>query len=205
MRLAVAALFFLVTLALTVQANKILENPELLNKPQILGRDQTPPREPLTFNWKNCGAATDPTKLNSLSVTPDPIVLGQNITVIASGYLSEDVSGSGFSVALDIYKSVFGVWVYIPCVDNVGSCTIPDICSVLKPRSDCPVAKWGIPCNCPFKAGNYQIPSPGFSVHLKNPDLSWLTDGDFMVQATVTDPNGNRMICLQVTASITTA
>ena len=93
----------------------------------------TPPGKTLAFSWTNCGSSSDPTKLTSLSVSPDPIVLGNNITLAAAGFLSTILpnilnpirlhviielrtgqtvtAGAGFSVSLEIYKQIFGVWV----------------------------------------------------------------------------------------------
>eukprot|EP01089_Gocevia_fonbrunei_P005291 TRINITY_DN15551_c0_g1_i1.p1 TRINITY_DN15551_c0_g1~~TRINITY_DN15551_c0_g1_i1.p1 ORF type:complete len:174 (+),score=33.44 TRINITY_DN15551_c0_g1_i1:58-579(+) len=154
-----------------------------------------------TFTWKNCGSSSDPAKIASLSVSPDPIVLGNPITVAAAASLATTISNTTgkYSVALSIYKYVLGVPVYIPCVDGIGSCTIPDLCSVLHPH-DCPVSKFGIPCECPFPAGSYNLPSTSFDT--KNPNLSWLTDGSYSVSATVTDPSGHRVICLELGATL---
>lgn len=46
----------------------------------------------------------------------------------------------------------------IPCVDEMGSCSYPNVCDILDmlipPGSDCPepLHTCGLPCHCPFKA-----------------------------------------------------
>jgi len=189
--LLVFALLFTVALSLEVTDDVLLNLP------------QTP--APLLFKWYNCGSPSDPTKLTSLSVKPDPIVLGDNISVAASGILSASViEGQGYNADVDIYKSVFGIWVYIPCVDDIGSCHIPDVCTKFHPNDHCPLAPWKIPCECPFAAGTYTVPPPGVSIHVHNPNISWLADGDYKIQVTLYTPKGVRMSCYVIEASLST-
>lgn len=49
---------------------------------------------------------------------------------------------SGVTVSLEIYKKFFGAWIYVPCVDGVGSCTINDLCDRIHPGDSCPLAPW---------------------------------------------------------------
>jgi hypothetical protein len=107
-------------------------------------------------------------------------------------------------VSLEIYKKFLGAWIYVPCVEGVGSCTISNICDKIHNGGDCPLAPWyarassqlsspfsllllllllltlrpnrGVPCTCPFNAATYTIPPPGVAIQLHNPNLSWLTD-----------------------------
>jgi hypothetical protein len=163
-----------------------------------------PPQEPLSFSFTNCGSTSDPSVIASLQVSPDPIKLGANVTFIVKGSLSETVSAtSGHVISLEIYKKFLGAWVYVPCLDGVGSCTIKNLCDLLKPPPSCPVEPWGIPCVCPFPAGAYTISPPGFSIMIPNPNLSWLTNGDLKVKATLTDASGKRLACYEVIGSIT--
>lgn len=192
-------------LALMVSANA--RSPlAVLQTAQHLARTMSPPQEPFSFSWSNCGSSSDPTVLLALEVNPDPIVLGAEAHVAAKLHLSETVSeGSGHTVSLEIYKKFFGAWIYVPCVENVGSCTISNICDKIHNGSDCPLAPWGVPCTCPFNAATYTIPPPGVAIKLHNPNLSWLTDGDLKVKATLNDASGKRLACYQIIASITTS
>lgn len=78
-----------------------------------------PPEKVLYFSYSNCGTSlslpevelfltlfrarrtgspSDPTKLTKLVVSPDPIELGENITVVASGYLSTFAKNLAFNM-----------------------------------------------------------------------------------------------------------
>ncbi len=50
--------------------------------------------------------------------------------------------GSGHTVSLEIYKKFLGAWIYVPCVEGVGSCTISNICDKIHNGGDCPLAPW---------------------------------------------------------------
>ncbi len=99
-------------------------------------------------------------------------------------------------------KKKIGIWVDIPCVDNVGSCTYSDVCSML-PSGPCPPAfqRLGVPCHCPFPVGTYKLPP--FSVDLKVPSNvpGWLSDGDFQLQATVNGAGG-QTACIKVEVAL---
>ena len=69
---------------------------------------------------------------------------------------------------LTIKKKLF-VWITIPCIDHVGSCTYPDICSQSN-ASSCPPAfkKYGIPCSCPIKPVSISQVSSVTGISLKH-------------------------------------
>jgi len=50
--------------------------------------------------WSNCGQASDHLQIDTVTITPDPPVAGQNITVSASGYLDEIVTNGTVNVVL---------------------------------------------------------------------------------------------------------
>ena len=52
---------------------------------------------------------------------------------------------------LVILKDVFGSWLKVPCIDNVGSCTYTDLCPLLSGIT-CPPSfdQQKVPCKCPF-------------------------------------------------------
>jgi len=175
--------------------------------PQQLARKMNPPQQPLTFSWDNCGSSGEPVQLASLAVGPDPIVLGNNITVSFAAKMGNNiVAGSGFSAGVTIEKKIFGIWTEIPCVDSVGSCSYDDFCSLFKPHPNgCgPILEeYKLPCDCPFNTGSYSMPTT--SIKTKNPNLSWLTDGDFYLKGQIFDSGGNEWACYEVYASLSSS
>ncbi|XP_064637910.1 phospholipid-transporting ATPase VD-like [Lineus longissimus] len=178
----------------------------ILSKPRIPERYQTLKFVPHKFakasepgvvalSWRNCGAATDPLQLKNLTISPDPVKLPGKITVSAGLTLKSDAK-SPIKVSLTLKKKVFGVWIEIPCIDNVGSCVYEDVCDML-PKTPCPdpLVKYGIPCHCPFKSGSYYLPSYTFDVSGNIP--KFLESGDYQVQA-----NLGGIGCIYATVSL---
>lgn len=81
-----------------------------------------------------------------------------------------------------VEKALGDLWIQLPCIDQLGSCTYDDVCSILDelipPGTPCPepLLTYGIPCHCPFKAVR---PSPrmasGYMVPFGAGLGSWLT------------------------------
>ncbi|XP_028816321.1 ganglioside GM2 activator [Denticeps clupeoides] len=164
----------------------------------------TAPRGPtqiVGFAWKNCGAADDPAVLKALEVSPDPVSIPGDLTASAAGTTSVELD-TPLALNLTLEKEVAGIWVKIPCVDEIGSCEYPDACDLLDqltpPGQDCPepLHTYGIPCHCPFKAGDYSLPQSDF--YLPDIDLPfWLTNGNYMVKG-ILGRDGKELGCLQV-------
>lgn len=63
-----------------------------------------------------------------------------------------------FQGVVTLEKKVAEIWIQIPCIDQMGSCTYDNLCSILDdiipPGQPCPepLVTYGIPCHCPFKA-----------------------------------------------------
>lgn len=61
-------------------------------------------------------------------------------------------------VSLVVEKALGDLWVQLPCIDQLGSCTYNDVCTIIDnlipPGTPCPepLLTYGIPCHCPFKA-----------------------------------------------------
>jgi len=173
--------------------------------PQVPARFGNPPSEPYAFSWKNCAPPTAPIQLANLAITPDPIVLGKNVTVVASGSTQQDINSvNSVSVSLNIAKSVFGHWISIPCIENVGSCTYSDPCTFINNDPDiCPTVKpYNLPCKCPFTKGSYATPPKGIPATTQNPGYSWLTDGDFQLQVTINGPSNTILGCISATFTL---
>uniref|UniRef100_A0A6B2LMM7 MD-2-related lipid-recognition domain-containing protein n=1 Tax=Arcella intermedia TaxID=1963864 RepID=A0A6B2LMM7_9EUKA len=148
----------------------------------------------------------------ALNIQPDPVVLGGNITAYAAVTVGQPLTSTGGKISLTIEKNTLGVWIEVPCIDGVGSCdyAAADLCTRLADAAKDPntlaiLKKYNLPVACPVAAGNYQIPSSDpLNVHVKNPNLSWLTNGDFYLKADAFDANGNENGCLEVYVSLTT-
>jgi len=157
--------------------------------------------QPQAFSWDMCGG--NGANITSLSETPDPVKLGDNLILSVSWSISKVGDSSSLtSVALHIDTKVAGVWVEVPCVGNIGSCTYQDPCGLLDKVKDqlCPqLQPLGIPCQCPIPVGKYKISKK--SIAIQNPHISWLTDGDFYAKATVNGGAGV-FFCLEVYVSI---
>ncbi len=53
-------------------------------------------------------------------------------------------AGQGYSISMTVYKEYWDTWVYVPCINGIGSCTFDDVCSLLykSPRTACPLSEW---------------------------------------------------------------
>ncbi|CAL8262545.1 unnamed protein product [Lota lota] len=190
-----ALILVMACLALSTQVNcKSNTKSRRLTKVQLVG-----------FDWKNCGQPDAPAVLKQLELSPDPIAVPGDLTASASGSTSVQLA-SPLSVNLTLEREVAGFWVKIPCLDELGSCHYPDACSILDqlipPGQDCPepLHTYGLPCQCPFKAGTYSLPESVF--YLPNTDLPyWLTNGNYRAQG-VLGAQGKELGCLQVALSL---
>ncbi|KAM9376768.1 ganglioside GM2 activator-like [Pholidichthys leucotaenia] len=162
----------------------------------------------LGFDWMNCGPPDAPAVMKTLSVSPDPISIPGDLKASASGSTAVELSAP-LRVNVTLEKEVAGLWVKVPCVEEIGSCHYSDGCDLLNqlipPGQDCPepLHTYGLPCHCPFKAGSYYLPSSDFYV----PEVelpSWLTNGNYRVQG-VLGMKDNELGCLQVSVSILSA
>jgi len=203
-------LSFILIIAVTVFAIKPIPS-AFTKKPANYKLPQQP--TPVPFTIKNCGGANDPIKVTTVTLVPsNPIVLGANLSVSASGSAAEAITSTNLAQGVVVIaKSVFGVYIDIPCVDNVGSCTYTDICTLLLNASCPPLLTYGYNCKCPFPAQTYNIPNSQNTnpliVSLPIPPawLDWLTSGDYEVQGTLLDNTGTRLVCEAVTLSLTEA
>ncbi|XP_067422713.1 ganglioside GM2 activator [Emydura macquarii macquarii] len=157
------------------------------------------------FSWKNCGNGTDPLVIKSLSVEPDPISIPGDLKVSVAVSSEADLS-SPLKAVLRMEKKIAELWIEIPCIDQIGSCTYDGLCNILDmaipPGTPCPepLLSYGIPCHCPFKQGAYSLPPTDF--YLPALELpSWLTNGDYRVQATLSH-EGKQLACVNVVLSL---
>ncbi|NWH75862.1 SAP3 protein, partial [Piaya cayana] len=157
------------------------------------------------FAWEDCGNGRDPVVLQSLSVAPDPISIPGSLRVSASVSSSEAVVAPVKAVVV-AEKALGDLWIQLPCIDQMGSCTYDDVCamldSLIPPGTTCPepLLTYGIPCHCPFKAGSYSLPASDFLL----PDMelpSWMTNGNYRVRVTVSR-GGGELSCVKLAFSL---
>ncbi|XP_061473403.1 ganglioside GM2 activator [Rhineura floridana] len=157
------------------------------------------------FAWENCGSPSEPAEIKSLSVSPDPISIPGDVTVCASAATTTALT-SPLKGVVDLEKRLGEIWIKVPCVDELGSCTYDDLCTKLEalipPGEPCPepLLSYGIPCHCPFKAGSYNLPSSDF--YIPKLDLpSILTNGDYKIKVLLS--NGDQeLACVKMTFSL---
>ena len=66
------------------------------------------------------GKDTDTIQIKSMSLSPDPIVIPGSVNVSIDASIAKDIV-SPTSLVLVVKKKLFGIFVKVPCVDNVGS------------------------------------------------------------------------------------
>ncbi|KAG8509303.1 Ganglioside GM2 activator [Galemys pyrenaicus] len=162
-------------------------------------------RQASNFTWDNCDDGKDPAVVTSMTMEPDPVAVPGNLTVSAEVKTSVPLSAP-LKAELTLEKEVAGIWVRIPCVEQIGSCTYENICDMLDtlvpPGHPCPepLHTFGLPCHCPFRAGTYSLPRSDFTL----PDLElpgWLSSGHYRVQG-VLSSSDQRLGCLKVSVSL---
>lgn len=158
-----------------------------------------------SFSWENCDGGKDPVLIKSLTVDPSPIVDPGNVTVSAETMTSVTLS-SPLKVDLTVQKEMAGLWVKVPCVDQMGSCTYEDICDILDiflpPGEPCPepLHTYGLPCHCPFKQGKYSLPKSVFTLpHLDLPGL--LSTGNYRIK-NILSSGEKRLGCFKMNVSL---
>ncbi|GFR94370.1 ganglioside GM2 activator [Elysia marginata] len=106
------------------------------------------------FSFNNCASPEgEQVVVNSASLKPDPLKLPGKVTVSGSMTIKKPF-GTPLKMKLSIYYKTLGIWIKVPCVDGVGSCTYSDFCQMLNKIKKCPpaITKAGLKCKCPFPA-----------------------------------------------------
>ncbi|KAF0040228.1 hypothetical protein F2P81_008463 [Scophthalmus maximus] len=132
------------------------------------------------------------------------LMLALTVSLVAAVSCGRVVTKAQLNVTLE--KQVAGLWVRVPCVEELGSCHYRDACDILSqlipPGQDCPepLHSYGLPCRCPFKAGSYSLPQSDFFLPVLDlPD--WLTNGNYRVQG-VAGSGGKELGCVKVALSL---
>jgi len=134
----------------------------------LFGSIALPFRKPTLYGdiWKNCGSSTDHFSISNVTITPDPPVIGENLTISISGTLDETITGGN--------AYVWAKWKNILVYNHTY-----DLCST--------VSKWGI--NCPIQKGPLVA---GVSETIPNV----VPHGAYTCQLSVNDMNDERVLCI---------
>eukprot|EP00055_Hartaetosiga_balthica_P002674 m.4832 g.4832 ORF g.4832 m.4832 type:complete len:204 (-) comp2297_c0_seq1:449-1060(-) len=158
------------------------------------------------FSYTNCGKS-DAAQITSLSISPDPIELPGNITFSMAAMLGAQVAAP-IKLELTLEKKV-GVWVKIPCVDDIGSCTYPDVCTLLEKiplqngKCPAPLPSLGIPCRCPLSTFKVNVPPTTVEAPKLPPSVpSWLSNGDYKATFKAYTNAGTELLCSEIEISL---
>ncbi|XP_078082808.1 ganglioside GM2 activator-like [Mustelus asterias] len=158
-----------------------------------------------SFSWANCGSKKAPAVLKTLSLQPDPISIPGDLKASAAGSTTVNLAAP-LKVNITLHKEVAGIWVKIPCVEDIGSCVYDDVCRLLEqvipPGQNCPepLYTYGLPCHCPFKAGEYSLPNTYFYIPPVELPI-WMTSGNYKAMGALTR-NQQELACLKVSFSL---
>eukprot|EP00118_Oscarella_pearsei_P007746 m.38674 g.38674 ORF g.38674 m.38674 type:complete len:210 (+) comp32625_c0_seq1:64-693(+) len=204
-RLGLALAIFAATFAL-LSAARFSSNEEtldafvhLLSIHQPLSRNSH--QASLGFSWKNCGSSSDPVQIHSASIT-DPIPIPGTLNFSVNFTFAAPIE-SPLKAEVTIQKKILGAFITVPCIENIGSCTYDDVCSLIPPLSECPppLSTYGIPCQCPLKQGSYAIPSYSVDIPEISGLPSWLSNGDYHLKAALST-NGKSVGCYEAYVSL---
>jgi len=156
----------------------------IIAKPRKINSDS------LGFSWSNCGKPTNPFIIKNLNLTPDPIKIPGTLGVSATINITAAVS-QPLKAVMEIHKRLLNEWIKIPCIDNVGSCTYDDLCTLdpYKPGSTCPPVFGKFPCSCPFKTGLYTFNPAKFKIDIDLP--SFLAKGEYKAEIKMSSSIGD--------------
>ncbi|XP_033740491.1 ganglioside GM2 activator-like [Pecten maximus] len=132
--------------------------------------------------------------VNAATASPFPVVVPGPVDIVGNLDVYKNITGP-LQMSLSVKRKVLGLWVPIPCISNVGSCTYDDVCSLLSSSfmkdgtANCPpqLSGEGLPCTCPIPAGHYELRHGHFQIPELSGVWSWLASGDYQIRATLTD------------------
>lgn len=160
-------------------------------KPSIIADD---------FQWKSCGPESQLVEILNLTITPSPLVF-PGVMSFGFDVIFHDAIKSDSSVAAKVlleYRRGTGIWIPIPCIGQIGSCTYTDICALTK-AIPCPadLQQKGIPCTCPFNKGEYKLDH--YDVEI---DAAVFLAGNYQGQINLNDKDKGQIACYKINFSI---
>ncbi|PVD29129.1 hypothetical protein C0Q70_11726 [Pomacea canaliculata] len=140
-----------------------------------------------------------------VTVTPHPIVVPGDVEVSIRMRVRQEVA-SDLTLDLRIERFVGFFWLTIPCIDNVGSCSYPNVCEELSSANTnrenvttCPqqLNASGVPCTCPVQPGDYVINKAVFQVPEMTGIWSLIAMGDYRVTGRLIETSTGRELACQ--------
>jgi ganglioside GM2 activator len=100
---------------------------------------------------------------------------------------------------MTVRKTIFGISVKMPCVDNVGSCKYHDVCSMVSEIKECPLlsaAGNNVACTCPFASGLYKVRNFKLEVPKEIPH------GQYSIKAEFLDKDDESLACVLLSLNV---
>jgi len=147
------------------------------------------------YKFVNCDKPGDLLNVTKLNISPDPLSFPGSLGVDFAGVFKKTLDAP-LKASIVLERKVGSTWIHIPCISGIGSCTYDDICELLQ-GAVCPppFGANGVPCKCPFTAGNYKLPNVSFDI-----DAAVFPPGDYHAKGTLM--NGDASVgCIEVYAS----
>ncbi|XP_076446909.1 ganglioside GM2 activator-like [Babylonia areolata] len=164
-------------------------------------------REKATLRFSDCG--TDPhrpIRFLAVKAHPIPVIVPGTLYVTMAGNVTYDLPRR-LTVELSIMKYIFGFAITVPCLKGrIGSCTYENICASLErfERRRCPrsLRRHGLPCHCPFRAGEFSVHDLPLNVPKVHGYAASLLNGDYRLTLSVYDEEHIQLGCLELKFSM---
>merc|ERR1712012_184755 len=141
-------------------------------------------------------------KVNSATIAPHPIPLDKGFHINYDADLLEEIDGT-IDVDVTFKKKVGFLWVTVPCISDVGSCTYEDICTLMEDEIDSGICSkleaLGLPCACPMDPKKYDM-----SVDVPPIDLGAIgiaVGGDYEMKVVI-KKGRNKIGCVEAKISL---
>ncbi|XP_059149601.1 ganglioside GM2 activator-like [Physella acuta] len=146
-----------------------------------------------SFSFSNCAdPGSEIATFSDVQLSPDPIHLPGKLTF--SGNMDiKSKFGAPLKAQLEVSKKFGFIWMPVPCIHDVGSCTYDDLCSKINIKT-CPedLKKLGLDCHCPFPSGDFKISALDIEIGQSLP-----VTGEFKIKATISY-NGDVVTCAEM-------
>ncbi|XP_074650423.1 ganglioside GM2 activator-like [Tubulanus polymorphus] len=145
------------------------------------------------LHLEDCGGPHKLVRLVSLHAHPLPIMSPGKLRVSFRLHIAKQLPET-IMLNVTVNKYLFGFAFAVPCIDDtIGTCSYHNICQHLSKRYEstctCPrqMVKFGVPCTCPFKPGNYKMHNIGFHIPKLHGMAALMAQGEYDLRASLVD------------------